>query len=779
MTSEIRLGEAANLLHGLDPDWANSVDGTRPFVRSPRAPFHMIDLKVDEDSTADWSEPTLSLHDTVEELIDEIFDYRVLPFPADPGAFRLPASTLILNADDRGTALSRISDRLGIDLTARDCRGFMLLKMTRVVGGIRHELDEGGTSRALRIQNYWTSEGRNAMGRLRVSEKIHDGAARDATVTARQAARYVDYFYDLGTHYVSRIQVGDLLLQVLVCQPARYQALKQQLLREANSTCVRGDLVSALRIFTSSEWIQSYGRIISASGDVALTQSLQDGLWHDPMFAKGDSLLAPLSLQQTSRRMFYRQFACTVPIAIEFSPQHSLMEVFRAAAWQRILKVCLLQRYVTGIQVTLPPKRFPDCSTHFSAAPLFSAIASPTTVVVQERLTSRNLQWMNSSIVQKLMVSGMAVEFDAQTHRLPGQHVIIFAFQAIARSENGRIPTLTLEDEAFETFEFINCEMQGALFVTNRDGTQVETIADGLRLGCERIDGDRSRVRVVVLGDLSTPKSGSLSDLIGALEASLDTAGAMLLSHVWMIEQTRSAGRRYLEWLARILVGQEPFQQMHEQVLDLLQSADLQTTAESNTVGSFSPETLFAPFDIAVAVQPKSAQIRMVLRDCRFRELHSNDNDPVDANRTLQLLREFAGDLRRLGDRTERALKYIRPGIGERAPSDRVQTRGDAIDAIEADLSLAAIELHRQKWRLTYLLLKAWNLLDDTVNSTGKNWIPAFAGMTRSNLLDDTSTSMDTAGPAPIETLDLGSLATTMLARQRQFYARISLTTRP
>lgn len=259
-------------------------------------------------------------------------------------------------------------------------------------------------------------------------------------------------------------------------------------------------------------------------------------------------------------------------------------------------------------------------------------------------------------------------------------------------------------------------------------------------------------MRVVVRGDLCTPKAESLPDLIGALDKLLDTAGAMLLSRVCMVEQTYNAGRQYLEWLAKILDGHEQFQEMHEQVLDLLQSADLQPTSESNTVGKFSPETLFAPFDIAVAVQPQAAQIRMLMRDCRFRELHSIDDVSVDADHTLQLLCELAGDLSRLGDRTERALKYIRPGIGERSPSGLVTTR---VDAIDADLSSAAIELHRQNWRLTYLLLKAWNLLDDT------------------------RTSMDAAGPVTMETLDLGSLATTLLARQRQFYARISLTTRP
>lgn len=752
MTSEIRLGEAVNLLHGLDPDWADSMNGTRPFVMPPRAPFNTSDTDVKQDSTAEWSEPTLSLHDTLEDLLDAIFEYRVLPFPADHGVFRLPASTLILNADDRGQVLAKLSDQLGIDLTAPDCRGFMLLKMSRVVGGIRHELAEGGTSRAIQIKNYWTPEGRNAMGRLRVSEKLHDGPARDAIVTARQAARYVEYFYDLGTHYVSRIQFGELMLQVLACQPARYQALKQLLIHEANSTCVRGDLVSGFRNFMSSDWIQSYGRIINASGDVALTKSLQDGLWNDPMFAKGDSLLAPLSLQKSARRTFYRQFACTVPISIEFSPQHSLMEVFRAAAWQRILKVSLLQRYVTGIQVTLPSRRFPDCAKHFSAAPEFSAIASPTTVLVQERLKSSDLQWINSSVVQQFNVCCLALEFDGQPLLLPGQHVIICAFQTTARSENGKIPIVTLEDSAFESFEFITRDMHGALFVTNRDGSRVETIADGLRLACERTAGQRHQVRVVVRGNLSVPKTESLPDLIGTMGTLLDTAGAMLLSHVCMVEQTRSAGRQYLEWLTTILTGHDQFQEMHAQILDLLQSADLQTFSESNTVGRFSPETLFAPFDIAVAVQPKAAQIRMLMRDCRFRELHSNEDDPVDADRTLQLLREFTSDLQRLGDRTERALKDIQPGIAERAPSDRVRPQ---VDLTDADLSTAAIELHRQKWRLTYSLLKAWNLLDDT------------------------KTSMSTASPNTIETLDLGSLATTLLARQRQFYAKISLTTRP
>ena len=108
MASQLRLGEPVNLLDGLRPAWLDSSWGGEPFSPPPAQPFRALQVDVPADDPAEWGGPTLSLHDTLDDLVNEIFDYRVAPFSADPGPFRIPPSTLMFAGENRGRNLASL-----------------------------------------------------------------------------------------------------------------------------------------------------------------------------------------------------------------------------------------------------------------------------------------------------------------------------------------------------------------------------------------------------------------------------------------------------------------------------------------------------------------------------------------------------------------------------------------------------------------------------------------------------------------------------------------------
>lgn len=518
----LRIGDAANLLHGLRAEWLDTESRSTPFRSPPRQPFATFGIDA-PNAAAEWSGPTLSLHQNLDTLADALFDYRVLPFHPAQSGFDVSASVLMLSPEDRAAAQAALGARLGLDLASPDAGGFLLVKMRRVDAAFMHEAERGGVGKYIRIHNYWTPEGRNGMGRLRVAERIFDGAAREATVAPRQAQRYLDYFYEFGTHFVSRVELGDAIVQVFAIKSSRYPHLSDTLHREAGSTRASGALALAFRFATGPDWALAKGKIVSASGDSAVAQSVASGLW-------GESLLEPFAKDARAQLELLASFSKAIPIGIDFAPQSSFMEVFRADAWKRLLKGALHQRF--GARIRIPsaraePERSIRAAEPFGEFGLVARFGSPPVM------------------------------------QLPGARPLVFAYQAIASSPTGEVPMIAIEDEAFDRFEFVAAGMRGTLIVANPDESRRETICEGFRFATVGEAGRADGARVALRGDTWSPSAEGIRSAAPAIEASLEFAEALL--------STREApfAREYLEWLARILSEDRSYDEMRIRALYL------------------------------------------------------------------------------------------------------------------------------------------------------------------------------------------------------------------
>jgi hypothetical protein len=545
-TPGLRLGDPLNLLHGLRPDWARPGENGGPVISPPRRPFHTTEMLVAPGSAGDWGAPELTLHDDLNNLLDEIFHYRVIPLATDPDAFRVSESGLMLAGSNSG--LVDLGARLGVDLGDAD-GGYLLAKMRRVSGVFQHEAEHGGIGRTRRIRTYWTDAGRNAMGRLRVAKREYRGPYRIGEVSARQARRYLAYFYDFGTHFVSKAEVGDLILQIFVCRRDRYRQLKAGFLREAGGHRAGDHLAGGLKVYTGPDWTVRRGRIVSASGDSALCGSIRAGEWRD---AAGASLLSVCDRPPEEIARFCARFVRSVPVGVEFSAQSPFMEDFRANAWQRLLWGALRHKFPTCLEPVHPK------SLDRRIAPPLADIRAPVqkdgdTIIVQgAALTPSTYSIPACDRDQALLVFCLHLDVpEGPPIRLPGRQVVLFAHAITAPCGPGAV--LVLDDAAFGTFDVVTAKMRGAFSVTNVSGTRRETIADGVRFGDAPETDAQGIPRVSVLGDCRTFRLPVPGPLAGFLDVALDIAEAVILAPIAEPTETAEFARHYCNWLDDVL----------------------------------------------------------------------------------------------------------------------------------------------------------------------------------------------------------------------------------
>jgi hypothetical protein len=350
----LRLGEAVNILDGLTPGWHGRGKSTRVFAALPYAP--LVTFPLDQPpALGAWEPPRVTLHDNLDALADALFDYRVIASRSDQGQRPLPPSTLMLGGVPTLSVAGAIGDLLGIDLARPDIGGFVLLEVRRNDADLRHDVERGGVGLRIRIDRYWTRLGRHAMARLRWTWESADAdRKRNAFVTARQALRYLDYFYDYGTHFVARVGLGQRLFQVLACRADRYRFLADFWRREAGAAPAAGPLAVSFIPFTGPDWMCARGAVTSVGDEPELVRFAQAGSWRTDEPESADILLTPFAKSPRAAAALLARLQGSAATRVELMSQGYLMGEARVQAWQQVLNGALLQRY--GVSASQVPQ---------------------------------------------------------------------------------------------------------------------------------------------------------------------------------------------------------------------------------------------------------------------------------------------------------------------------------------------------------------------------------------------------------------------------------------
>ena len=542
MSASMRLGESVNLVEGLAPGWFDGAGGSGPFEVPPREALLGLEAQA-QKGTGAWCGLDIGFHASIESLLDALFDYRVRPMPGDGGRFDLPPSALMLGGGRRAATLARLELLLGVPVAQLERGGLVLLQFRRDDAGEQHPLEEGGIGRRIQVERYWTREGRHAVGRLRVAERGGDG--REPVLRQRQAERYIDYLYEYGTHFVSRIGTGDRLFQVLACQPGRHELLRS-LWRQAAGAGEPGVSAAAFAAYLGDAWIGWHGHLVSAAQDPVFERSILDGLWRLPEAGMRASLLAALHRDAGAWLDGFRR---SVPVRLGFSAHSPYMEPSRASAWQRVAKGALLQRYGDALLVSAV-----GAGEAETATPLVNHGES---IVVAGHdgasLLVDRTEAIQAQLGEAAMDAGVAHLFARRLGFgsdvvLPVQGALtLFGFAIDADLARGHMPTLRLEGDVTTVVHCHTPVLHGALRIARPDGTH-EVLSGGLHFG------DDAQGRVSVLADLCQVDAAVLAALRVPLIAALDEAEAQWLRAIAAgVPATIATIRAELDWLIRCL----------------------------------------------------------------------------------------------------------------------------------------------------------------------------------------------------------------------------------
>jgi len=547
LTPGLRLGDPVNILDGLSPGWYGHEESIRVFAPVSHAPLVAFPLPDQAPTPGLWDGPRVTLHDSLPALVDALFDYRVIPSRDNPGQRPLPPSTLTRGRCPIAAMAGSIADLLGIDLARPDIGGFVLLELHRDDADHRHDVERGGNAVRGRLEQYWTREGRHAMARLRWDgENVDPDGRRRAFVTQRQVSRYLDYFYDRGTHFVARVGLGQRIFQVLVCRADRYGFLREFWQRETGGAVpATGPLAISFVQFTGPDWISSRGKLTSIGDEPELARSVQQGAWRTNGPENAAILLAPFARSPRAAAALLDRFDGCAATRVELLSQGYLMGESRVQAWQQVLNGALLQRY--GVPAGQPAQGATgsSCCHLFGFTPRRAAFLDGHVMLLRDCLDTDDLSTVRSAEVRQIQAVGLCLALNSGSPvDLPGQRTALLAFRTETSDTGGNVPVVRVADEAFSQFELSTGDMRGALVVTDRSESRRETYYRGLRFG---FDGSG---RVIGKDDPRQPSDALLRDGRGLLESSLDMAEALLA-----LAEAGSTGlaRGHLAWVAAII----------------------------------------------------------------------------------------------------------------------------------------------------------------------------------------------------------------------------------
>ena len=495
--SWLELGRTADVLQGLRPAWDPRRTGGSPLVAPPVQALTTYPAVPDETEDAAWGMPTVSLHRDAESLAGAVFGHRVAF-----GAGELRLGAVMRGGAERFLGLDAL---LGSDPSVG---GVMLVRVARPAGESRHEAFSL-PPRVFDRRVHVTRAGRRAEARLRPGPRPRaPGAPR---LTARTAQQYLDHAHEHGTHFVSAVRHGNVLMQAFAYERRAFAALVEAAGHGAVATL-------ACAPFAGPPLASAAGPIVALNPDPEIDAMIARGDWHDERTGV-DSLLAGFADRPAD--VCARLEACRAagPVALELTPLGQFLEFYRAGNWTRLVGGALRQRF--GVPAPQPPGA-PDT--------LDGLLLPPRAGSYHERLTGRHLAALPESRTILTQILDLR-----EGGRVPvaGERVTLAARTILAAGE------LVVGDG----FSLVADRVEETLGLVDRSSGRRRTVVDGFVLG----NAPDGRVRV----EAAAHQPARVDGLEPLLALSLRTA-ERLLSHGG---RAAGGGLAHLDWVARLVPG--------------------------------------------------------------------------------------------------------------------------------------------------------------------------------------------------------------------------------
>ncbi|OJT18195.1 hypothetical protein BO221_42730 [Archangium sp. Cb G35] len=513
------------------------------------------------DNGSAWDLPLVTLHDDVTSLISRLYGYNVLSFQPNATDYSVPSGALVLEDLDRFATLSALSGALGIDLTKS--YSYMLVRLRRLTSAATHEYvsNFGAKDRG----EYLTAEARAAYAALAAGQAT---APQDGSLTSAEAQAYVASFYRHGTHFVSRIQFGDMIWQVFAYEAPAFAELKKAFDHDKNTLGEVGGLDALnYQYYTTPAssatghpygYTAAAGKVLAWSRDPLLAASLAKGQWRDESYVGGDSIFMPF-VRPGKPNAILTQFRQVVPVAFDLKPLAALIPLtnasYRGQVWARLFDGALVQKYGSAVRVPFKVKAPALWSAVFGDnTDWLSTILTPTVNVYQDYLDLRRIQMSNVDEVSTFSTFSQVLQATGEAPIvLPGSTITLVSY-LIDTSASDTVPVLQLSDAGFKNLVLTCGRMIGVLMVTGRAAGARRTVMDGFLFAFGDPDAATGRATVKLLSDIhARPSLPVLKSLTTSMQFSLVSAETRLYARGTNAQFAETLARAYLYWLAGLI----------------------------------------------------------------------------------------------------------------------------------------------------------------------------------------------------------------------------------
>jgi hypothetical protein len=590
------LGDTTNILYGYNADWLSARQGNNALF--PPAKKALFTVRVDvPQKTGKWDFPEISLHETAQSLLNSLLPYKIEDPSDGIDGPKAPAGPLLIDDADRGEAIKKLSNTLGVDL-GKSGQGYALVKLARIDDEVAHasqEMDVLIHPNPSRIPEGLgvSKQFKKAMGDLTRFKPRDEFTPND--ITPKIANEYLGFFMEQGTHYVSSMLLGDVIFQVFAMPEERFERVKK--IYADHPQMLKGQEAVLFRQYTTDAktgafgYVSQYGKVLDFSLSETLAKAIANGDWVEPTFAETNSIFAAYdSNSKVDPTVLNQDYTSVTSILTRLTSLTLYSEHNRKQIWRRVIQGGLVQKYQSAIE----PNFFPYCPYELadqlrqSELPGFlSTIATPHVNTYKPGLDLATLEFVAAEEVKDFtLYTNYLYTTASKDIPIPGNNVLITG-QVVNLEQNQTTTKLVLRDKAFDSVSFATQQFYGALQFENKSGDDHFTLVDGLKY-VSNDDGPNGRAYVQVDGDVRrAPAPESLNKLKSSLEYNYAYAEGNLNAFA-RGELTLLAEFLYqsMQWITEVI----PADIDDLQLLDLrVRALDMAHIENSAALGAFVP----------------------------------------------------------------------------------------------------------------------------------------------------------------------------------------------
>lgn len=561
---KVMLGTSTNLILGFDAAWQPGETGNNGLFSSMVQPLEekQIDIPVVKETDYEWCYPKITVHDDAESLLQEIFPYRINTPSDGTEMLEVNLGTLLIGDKDRETAVKKLSETLGVDLSKP--YGYVLARTERIYGEVKHPVYGGD------IILHPNPKHKNEEMAIRESFRADLIKIRKATddenefnpalFTVKKAQRCLDFYNKYGTHFVSQAVCGDAIFQVFAFEKTNYERVK--------NICEKNDFteeesLNFLPYITDANtgafgYVKEYGTLLCYSRDPQLEQDQKNGKWRDEKWSERDCIFSPFLLDGPMNKLeLNSKYLKNLPLYYTLTSLSIFAEYGRRLALKRVFKGAMIEKFGTAVKPYFS-KYFPydksDLPSYNDVPGFVSTIATRNINTYKPNLNLDTLQFVASPDSESFTLVSNLVSASSSRHYFPGKDVT-FVFQNADFESDDFVTVIELGEEAYKKFVISCKEFYGCLQIVSAESGQHITIVDGI---CYTADSKKDTARQMVLAGRDIRQKYDRVDLLRVKNSviySYTFANSVLssISHENSIGSSCRFAKETMTWLSEMI----------------------------------------------------------------------------------------------------------------------------------------------------------------------------------------------------------------------------------